>query len=346
MKININLLISMLLIFSCNNRQSNKTDTDINLVPSKIEEKSLMDLGGAKQYVEITGESDKNPVLLFIHGGPGWPQTPQLRYFNADLTKSFIVATWDQRGCGISYLNDSTVQNLTLDQIVNDAYELTQMLKEKFKQKKIFLAGFSWGSAVGLKLALKHPEDYVAYIGISQEVNMKQGMEVTQKWLSERAKEKNDTATLRILKGLRQGDSSICKSPLDCFVKQYELVTKYSGAVFNPRSDTTVAKAMTEYADYKNYNWDKGFFHSARLLEKDIFSVDFSNTTKIDIPVYFIAGRHDWNIPAVLVEELVNKIQAPYKEIIWFENSGHGPLEEEPEKFNTIMVEKLIKKNK
>jgi pimeloyl-ACP methyl ester carboxylesterase len=346
MKKYITILISSLLIFSCNNRQSNKTDTDINSAPKKIEEKSLMDIGAAKQYVEITGESDKNPVLLFIHGGPGWPQTPQLRYFNADLTKSFIVATWDQRGCGISYLNDSTVQSLTLDQIVNDAYELTQMLKEKFKQKKIFLAGFSWGSAVGLKLALKHPEDYVAYIGISQEVNMKQGMEVTQKWLSERAKEKNDTATLQILKGLRQGDSNICKSPLDCFVKQYELVTKYGGAVFNPRSDTTVAKAMTQYADYKNYNWDKGFFYSARLLEKDIFSVDFSNITKIDIPVYFIAGRHDWNIPAVLVEELVKKIQAPYKEIIWFENSGHGPLEEEPEKFNTIMVEKLIKKNK
>ncbi len=346
MKKYFSILISSLLFFSCGNRQLNKTDTDINPAPKKIEEKYLMDLGGAKQYVEITSESDKNPVLLFIHGGPGWPQTPQLRYFNADLTKSFIVVTWDQRGCGISYLNDSTVHNLTLDQIVNDAYELTQMLKEKFKQKKIFLAGFSWGSAVGLKLALKHPGDYVAYIGISQIVNMKPGMVVTQNWLRERSKEKNDTTTLRILKGFSQGDSSICKSPLDCFVKQYELVTKYGGAVFNPRSDTTVAKAMTQYADYKNYNWDKGFFYSARLLEKDIFAVDFSNITKIEIPVYFIAGRHDWNIPAVLVVELVKKIQAPYKEIIWFENSGHGPLEEEPEKFNAIMVEKLLKKNK
>ena len=59
--------------------------------------------------------------------------------------------------------------------------------------------------------------------------------------------------------------------------------------------------------------------------------------------MYFIAGRHDWNVPAVLVEEFVNKLQAPIKEIIWFENSGHGPLEEEPEKFNKVMIEKLIK---
>ncbi len=343
MKQIVPILISLLLFFACNDGQTKTFGADTDLTGKKVEEKYLMDLGGTKQYVEITGESDKKPVLLFIHGGPGWPQTPQLRYFNADLTKSFIVATWDQRGCGRSYMNDSTVQNLTLDQIVADAYELTQMLKEKFAQKKIFLAGFSWGSNVGFTLAQKHPGDYLAYIGISQIINMKQGMEVTQKWLGERATEKNDTATLRILKGLRQGDSTICNNPLDCFVKQYELVTKYGGAVFNPRSDTTVEKAMTQYADYKNYDWYKGFFYSARLLEKDVFSANFSNVTSIDIPVYFIAGRHDWNVPAVLAEAFLKKLQAPYKEMIWFENSGHGPLEEEPEKFNTIMVEKLLK---
>jgi proline iminopeptidase len=336
------LLILLLLLFACNNRQSNKSGTDSDSTTKKVEEKSLMNLGGEKQYVEITSESAKNPVLLFIHGGPGWPQTPQLRYFNSDLTKTFTLVTWDQRGCGKSYLNDSIAGNITLDQIVSDAYELTQFLKEKFKQQKIFLAGFSWGSSVGFTLARKHPEDYIAYIGISQVVNMKQGMEVTQKWLSERAMEKNDTATLKILKRLQQGDSNLCKNPLDCFVKQYELVTKYSGAVFNPKSDQEVEKAMSKYDDYKNYDWNKGFFYSARHLEKDIFSTDFSDVTKIDIPVYFIAGRHDWNIPAVLAEEFLKKLHAPYKEIIWFENSGHGPLEEEPGKFNTIMAEKLI----
>lgn len=339
----VTFLTSLLLLAACNNQQSNKQDTGIDSASKKVEEKYLMNLGGEKQYVEITGASDKNPVLLFIHGGPGWPQMPQLRYFNSDLTKAFTVATWDQRGCGLSYMNDSLAGNITLDQIVADAYELTQMLKKKFKQEKRFLAGFSWGSNVGLTLALKHPEDYAAYIGISQVVNMQEGMEVTQQWLSEKAKENNDTATLHILKRLEKGDSSLCKTPLDCFIKQYELVSKYHGAVFNPRSDTTVAQAMTQYDDYKNYDWNKGFYYSAASLEKDVFATDFSNVTSIDIPVYFIAGRHDWNVPAVLVEAFVKKLQAPHKEIIWFENSGHGPLEEEPEKFNSVMVEKLIK---
>lgn len=326
-------LISLSLLLACTNRQPAK----------KVEEKSLLNLGGEKQYVEITAESDKNPVLLFIHGGPGWPQTPQLRYFNSGLTKSFILVTWDQRGCGKSYLHDSTASNLTLDQIVADAHELTQFLKEKFKQQKIFLVGFSWGSAVGLTLAKKYPGDYLAYTGISQVINMKQGMEVTQEWLAERAKEKNDTATLKILKRLNQKDSSLCNNPLDCFMKQYELLAKYNGAVFNAKNNQEVEKAMIRYDDYKNYDWNKGFLYSARLLEKDLFSTDFSTVKQIDIPVYFIAGRHDWNVPAVLVEKFVNNLAAPHKEIIWFENSGHGPLEEEPEKFNRTIIEKLVR---
>jgi pimeloyl-ACP methyl ester carboxylesterase len=345
MKKIIVVLISLLYLFSCTNRQANTPGIDIDSTNKKVEEKYLLKLGGEKQYVEITGESGKNPVLLFIHGGPGWPQTPQLRYFNADLAKNFTLATWDQRGCGKSYIYDSLAENLTLDQIVSDAHELTQFLKEKFKQKKIFLAGFSWGSIVGLTLAQKYSEDYILYVGISQVINMKQGMEVTQNWLAERAKEKNDFTTLKDLERLRQGDSSLCKNPLDCFMKQYELVTKYNGAVFNPKSDQEVEKAMAKYDDYKNYDWNKGFFYSARHLEKDMFSTDFSNVNRIVIPVYFIAGRHDWNVPAVIAESYFKKLQAPYKEFIWFENSGHGPLEEEPKKFNSIMIEKLLQKN-
>lgn len=309
---------------------------------ASLKEKSLMELGGEKQYVEITGESDKNPVLLFIHGGPGWPQTPQLRYFNADLSTAFILATWDQRGCGKSYLYDSVAPNVTLEQIVADAHELTGYLKNRFHARKIYLAGFSWGSVIGLTLARRYPEDYLAYIGISQVISMKKGMQVSQQWVRQQASQKNDTATLHILQQLQRGDSSLCKTPLDFFMKQYELVSKYHGAVFNPRSDVEVQKAIISYDDYKSYDWNKGFFYSATRLEKDMFSVDFSNLAKLSIPVYFIAGRHDWNVPAVLVKEFMDHLECPHKEIIWFEHSGHGPLEEEPEKFNQVMIEKLL----
>lgn len=312
----------------------------------KIEEKFLVDLGGSKQYVEITATSDANPVLLFIHGGPGWPQTPQLRYFNGDLTKAFIVATWDQRGCGKSFMNDSTAENISLEQIIADAHQLTQYLKTTYKKKKIYLAGFSWGSVVGLTLAQKYPEDYFAYVGISQVINISKGMRLTQDWIQEQATKKYDSATLQTLSRLRHKDTSLCKGGLACFMTQYELLTKYHGAVFNPASDKEVEKAMTQYDDYKNYDWNKGFFYSATRLEKDMFAADFSELTTLSIPAYFIEGRQDWNVPAVLVDEFVAKLKAPKKKIIWFEQSGHGPLEEEPARFNKTVISLLKEKQR
>lgn len=337
------LLLVSILLFACNGRQTNKPGNKDHLTGTKVEERSLMILGNTKQYVEINSESDKLPVLLFIHGGPGWPQTPQLRYFNSDLTKAFILVTWDQRGCGQSFMNDSTVENVTLNQIVSDAHELTQVLKKRFGQQKIFVAGFSWGSVVGLNLIQQYPEDYRAYAAISQVINIDRGMRATRQWLTERALANKDDSTLNIVKQLGQADKSLCPTRLECFMKQYELLSKYHGAVFNPRSDTEVQNAMTKYPDYKNYDWNKGFFYSASRLEKDLYATDFTHVSKVEVPVYFFAGRHDWNVPAVLVEEFEKKLQAPHKEMIWFENSGHGPLEEEPDKFNRMLIEKFTK---
>lgn len=330
------------VIFSCNNQKNQRAEAKSLAPTDAVNERTFMQLGGVSQYVEITGVSSGKPVLLFIHGGPGWPQTPLLRYLNSDLTKSFILATWDQRGCGRSFMFDSTVTGLSLQQIVEDAHEFTQYLKKKFNQSKIYLAGFSWGSSVGLTLLQKYPADYKAYVGISQVVNINRGMQVSQAWLQQKASAANDAASLQILDKLKNRDSELCATPLDCFMKQYELVAKYGGAVYNPASDSIVQKAMTAYEDYKSYDWNKGFFYSARRLEKDVFATSFPGNMKIAVPAYFIAGRHDWNIPSVLVEEFVKTLDAPHKEIIWFENSAHGPLEEEPAKFNEVLVSKLL----
>lgn len=332
-------LAGLFILTACSDKRSTHGKADAYKA-SAVDERTFMDIGGTQQYVEIRGESDSLPVLLFIHGGPGWPQTPQLRYFNADLCKSFIVATWDQRGCGLSLMKDSTVQNVSLQQIVADAHQLTQFLKEKFRQPQVYLAGFSWGSNIGIRLAQQYPGDYKAYVGISQIVNIEKGMQRTQQWLQQQATNTNDTATLSALKKLDK--KSFCHTPMECFMKQYELVSKYRGAVYDSASDKETAKAMAMYDDYKTYDWNKGFFYSAQRMEKDAFAADLSFIKKLDMPVYFISGRHDWNVPAVLVQEFMEQLEAPYKEMIWFENSAHGPLEEEPAKFNKVMAEKLL----
>jgi len=304
--------------------------------------RTLMDLGGEKQYVEITGESENAPIILFVHGGPGWPQTPQLRYFNKALTKSFILATWDQRGSGLSYQHNPSPGFMTLDQIVEDAHQLTRYLQKKFHKKKIILAGYSWGSIVGIELALRYPQDYSAYVGIAQVINIKAGMAITQEWLVGKATARGDTNTLKTITRLQLGDTTLCKTDLDCFMTQYGLLTPYNGATFNPEAEKESEKAIQLAPDYSHYDWLKGFTYSASHLAKDMFAADMRNVNQLALPVYLLLGRHDWNVPSVLAVAFLEKLKAPHKEIIWFEQSGHGVPEEDPAFFNKVIAQKLL----
>lgn len=306
-------------------------------------ERSFIDLGGEKQYVEIRGVSRSNPVLLFLHGGPGWPQTPHLRYFNAELTKHMTVVAWEQSGCGQSYMHNPDPKKMSLDQIVSDAHELTQILKKKFHQSKIYLVGFSWGSIPGLELVEKYPEDYAAYFGITQVINLNESIKVSRQWITKQATLKGDSETVKILKQLDKGDTSVCKRPLDCFITQYGLLNKYGGALYTKKGEDAIARAESFYADYKKYDWYKAFFYSAYRLEHDLFSTDLSPVTTVKIPMYFIMGRHDWNLPTSITEAYIKKLKAPKKEIIWFEHSGHEPLSEESAKFNRTLIDRVVK---
>jgi pimeloyl-ACP methyl ester carboxylesterase len=321
----------LLSLFSCSSVNKN----------SPINEKIYLDLGGTKQYVEITGASEDNPILLFVHGGPGWPQTPFLRYFNGDLTKKITLVSWDQRGCGLSYMKDSSASNISLIQIIADAHQLTDYLKSHYHKNKIYLAGFSWGSIVGIKLAQQYPDDYFAYLSISQVLDLNKSIEVSRKWLREQSIAAHDSASLNTIHQLDMHDTSLCKRPLDCFIKHHDLVNKYNGHIYLKKSQDEIDKAMTAYDDYKKYDWMAGFVNTAYKVEPDMFNKDISQIKEIKIPVYFFVGRHDWTLPASITAQFYQELKCPEKEMIWFENSGHEMLEEEASLFNKKVLEKI-----
>lgn len=307
----------------------------------QVIQKKFVMLGGEPQYVEIHGASKDNPVLLFLHGGPGWPQTPHLRYFNAPLWQHMTVVAWEESGCGQSYMNHAEPEKLSLDQIVKDAHELTLILKKQFGKQKIYLAGFSWGSIPGLLLAAKYPEDYAAYFGITQVIDLNKSITVSRQWIRKQATAQKDTATLLTLAQLNKGDTALCKRPMDCFLTQYGLLNKYGGALYSKDREEAIAKAENYYSDYKKYDWYKAFLYSAYRLEKDLFNTDLSGITKLKIPVYFILGRHDWNLPTSITVSYAQKLSAPVKKLIWMEHSGHEPSSEEPNRFNQIMIQRV-----
>jgi pimeloyl-ACP methyl ester carboxylesterase len=331
------LIVSIALACQTQNKEDRQKTSMDRAEP--VQEKLFIELGGEEQYVEMTGSSSDSPVLLFLHGGPGWPQTPHLRYFNADLARDMIVVSWDQAGCGQSYLRNPNPEKLSTESLINDAHELTQYLKERFSTEKIFLLGFSYGSVIGLQLAEKYPGDYHAYIGVSQIINTQDNWDRSMQWIKEQAVFREDTAALRQIKRIEERDPSVCKTDQQCFMSKYELLVKYNGTIYKEEIANEIAKAESYYPDYKEYDWFEAYNYTSSRLGGKQFYTDLSSIQSLDIPVYFMAGRHDWNLPGSVAEAYLETLTAEEKAFIWFENSGHEPPEEEPEEFNRIISE-------
>ncbi len=111
-------------------------DQEGNIVSGSISTMEYVPIGGQKQFMLIRGEDTENPVLLFLHGGPGSPETGMVRKYHEDLEKFFTVVLWEQRGSGKSYASTKSASSLNLEQMIQDTHEITVYLKKGFKKRR------------------------------------------------------------------------------------------------------------------------------------------------------------------------------------------------------------------
>jgi len=171
-------------------------------LPGSIAALESLELSGTKQWVLIRGTEATNPELLRLHGGPGAAEMPLVRRYNGGLEDHFVLVAWDQRGAGKSNPHGFDEAFMTFEQFLQDAHELTQHLKERFGQERIYLLGHSWGTQLGIRLAARHPEDYWAYIGVSQLVDQGRSTEVAHAWLANRLRGERRSRDLARLEAL------------------------------------------------------------------------------------------------------------------------------------------------
>ncbi|MEE8509285.1 MAG: alpha/beta fold hydrolase, partial [Myxococcota bacterium] len=136
-------------------------------------------LGGIEQSILLRGPGPDAPILLYLHGGPGSPAIPIARTFDGELIKHFLVVHWDQRGSGKSFHLDIPTDSMTVEQLIRDTLELTDWLCERFGQEKIFLAGASWGGALGTYAVQRAPERFHAWVPIATLVHGIRGEELS-----------------------------------------------------------------------------------------------------------------------------------------------------------------------
>ena len=142
------------------------------IIPGSIAELARVRLGGADQSVMIRGASTDKPVLLYLSGGPGQSDLPLARVLSAGWTNDFVFVDLDQRGNGKSYAAIDPLSDMTIDRAVSDVIELTDYLRERFDEEKIYLMGESWGSILGVLAVQRRPDLYHAWIGSGQMVDV------------------------------------------------------------------------------------------------------------------------------------------------------------------------------
>lgn len=312
-----------------------------------VQENMEVTLGGARQFINIRGADRNNPILIFVHGGPGAVETPIAWTFQRHWEDYFTVVQWDQRGAGKSYLlNDpeSLIPTLSVERYRDDAIELIELLTKKFGKRKVVLLGHSWGTVIGLSVAAKRPDLLHVYVGMGQVIDSRENERVGMAWTIEKAKRAGDDEAVRAVEALLpypdEGPFEISKADgwRQHAIKYGSLAANRTNIDFYSNS----TRLSPEYTLKDRKAWIDGSLFSVTNLWPRLADLSFNDLKKVDVPVVMLLGRHDYTTASTLADRWLTNAQAPVKKAIWFENSAHLPMIEEPGRVFKALLDDVL----
>lgn len=309
--------------------------------PNGIQENIYVEIGGIEQYLQIRGEDKDNPVILWLHGGPGFPLTYLSSCYQKGLESDYTIVCPEQRGCGRTFYQNRDSGELTIERLVSDMDELVDYLCERFQKDKIIIMGQSWGTVLGMEYVSKNPQKVAAYIGIGQVTDFKQG----KIYAALTAIQKSSDKDAHLLKNYIQSfQKTGCIDELN--VKELEqmvlLSLKYlkGSGELSPMRQMYIAVTSPEFS-WNDLKWFLAASDSENIMncQKELVEYmyfDF-NVEKISneysIPICFIQGESDWITPTDMVKCYYDTISVSSKKFVVIDNAGHTPFLDNPEKF-------------
>jgi len=303
-----------------------------------INENMMVDINGSKQWISIYGKDINNPVLLYLHGGPGGSVSIIDYVITRKWSDIYTVVSWDQRNCGKSYSESQNNTPLTHDLFMQDGKEMTEFLLKHLNKDKITLLGHSWGTYFGCNLVLANPNYYETYIGagqlVDQTANEVAFKEEATKWA------KDDPEGQKLVDQLTIGNYT-----REYFTARNDLMMKYHhnissetdysdlfALLFNP-----YYSLIDIYKYFSNVKeWDNFYM---KFTDSDEFVKKFSllNHTDYKVPYYNILGDNDYETYYVQAEEYFKLVKAPHKKLYMMKDMTHSLLYERSEEFSDIV---------
>jgi proline iminopeptidase len=306
--------------------------------PRGIEELRPININGIPQYLGIRGKDVRNPILLFIHGGPASSEMPYSYTFQSPWEDYFTVVEWDQRGTGKTYAASDPsriADTLTIPQMTSDAVEVVRYLRDRFHKQKIFVMGHSWGTVLGIEVTREHPEWLYAYIGVGQVVNMQRSETLGYEFALRSAKAEGNLQAIKDLESLAPypGDRS---NTLERLALERKWLQYFGGLTWNRRDFNYDADAWELSPDYSEAELNaigKGSVLSINHLMPALSHYNIEKETDFSCPIVIFAGRHDYSVSHEVSADWFAQIRAPYKRLVWFEESAHMMFVEQPGRF-------------
>ncbi|QRN84228.1 alpha/beta hydrolase [Chloroflexota bacterium] len=320
-------------------------DDSGNPLPNSLSEKVFVTINGVRQGMFIQSMDTSNPVLLYLHGG--MPDYFLTNKYPTGLEDLFTVVWWEQRGSGISYSPDIPRETMTMDQLVADTLSVTNYLRERFGQEKIYIMGHSGGTFIGIQAAAEAPELYHAYLGEAQMSYQLASEKLAYDYMLEQFIENGNA---QMVEKLEVNPVSMTGGTPAGYIKIRDQAMHSLGIGTMHEMDSVITGIflpslfIPEYTLMEKINLWRGKSQAGVSVVWDqMLITDLSSLVpELAIPVYFFHGIYDYTCSYSLAKDYFEKLQAPVKGFYTFEYSAHSPMFEEPSLFQRIMAEDVL----
>lgn len=303
-------------------------------------QKTTIEISGEQRGVYVDEQVDDRPLLLYIHGGPLFPELFLIDKYYPKLYTEFQCVFPETRGCGLN--TECTGKELTIENLVDDIIEWAEYFLEKFNKKNCLIMGHSFGTVTASLAVKKRPELFSAYIGIGQVNSMYEHQRIVYEFVKECCAKENNSKFLT-----KFPDKMTIKFEKDrqfyMFTEKY--LYKHRRALFHTRKYTN-GQTIKDLFGYKGYSLGEKFqflsvLFSAKAvpLLEEFMVEDYGEVVKeLPIPMFIFNGKYDLMACPEQAETFYENVLAPHKAFYLYENSAHFPMFDEPEKFSRDIV--------
>jgi pimeloyl-ACP methyl ester carboxylesterase len=310
-----------------------------------ISEKVFVNINGVEQGMFIMSKDAAHPVLLYLHGG--MPDYFLTQKYPTGLEDYFTVVWWEQRGSGISYSTDIPPETMTVEQLTSDTLAVTNYLRSRFGQERIYLMGHSGGTFIGIQAAARAPELYYAYIGVAQ---MSYQLKSERLAYEHMLQQFQDNGNLEMVRRLEAAPVTMTDGTPDAYLVLRDKAMHSLGIGTTHDMRSVITGIFLPSLTFRGYTlpekvnmWRGKSQSGVSPMWDEMIATDLTvKVPELEIPVYLFSGIYDYTCSYTLARDYLEKLQAPMKGFYTFEHSAHSPLFEEPERLQRILREDVL----